>query len=316
VSVSEAMEAPAATAGLDYEVVIPDMQINRSANFTMGVKFKVTEACDATGILFQVDPNEALFTGWRIALYRKSDQALLASSYPATVTGGVNRVPFTAPVPLLPDVVYLSVSYNPPGSYGFLHSAAYVGPMVSGPLRILQNNEDGASTGMYASGDVYPATEWASTLCGSPTPLVTVPGPAAPPTGGLAAVMQEIAAALATITAEIPDLQIYPYLNSNPTPPSLDIYPGAPFQTGAGFGVGQSQVWFAIRARVSTADQEAGMKLLLRMMDPTDPASVEAAIADSATVTPEGVSEFREYQEDSSTSGRLLGCEWRVSTFL
>ena len=80
-----------------------------------------------------------------------------------------------------------------------------------------------------------------------------------------------------------------PVPQPNPTPPALDIYPGAPFQTGAGFGVGQSQVWFTIRARVSTADQEAAMQLLLRMMDPNDPAIVEAAIADTAAVTPEGV---------------------------
>jgi hypothetical protein len=132
----------------------------------------------------------------------------------------------------------------------------------------------------------------------------------------LSGTMEAIAAALQPLAAEIDGLQVYAYLNSNPTPPSLDIYPGAPFQTGAGFGVGQSQVWFAIRARVSTADPEAGMKLLLRMMDPNDSASVEAAIADTAAVTPEGVSEFREYLEDSSANGRLLGCEWRVSTFL
>ena len=132
----------------------------------------------------------------------------------------------------------------------------------------------------------------------------------------LAETMEAIADALQPLSSEVEGLQVYAYLNSNPTPPSLDIYPGAPFQTGAGFGVGQSQVWFTIRARVSTADQEAGMKLLLRMMDPNDAASVEAAIADTATVSPEGVSEFREYLEDSSTNGRLLGCEWRVSTFL
>ena len=132
----------------------------------------------------------------------------------------------------------------------------------------------------------------------------------------LAETMQEIASALEPISAQIEGLQVYPYLLSNPTPPALDIYPGAPFQTGAGFGVGQSQVWFTIRARVSTADQEAGMELLLRMMDPNDPASVEAAIAETAAVTPEGVSEFREYVEDTASNGRLLGCEWRVSTFL
>ena len=128
--------------------------------------------------------------------------------------------------------------------------------------------------------------------------------------------MEAIADALQPIATEIPGLQIYPYLNSNPTPPSLDVYPGDPFQTGAGFGVGESQLYFTIRGRVSTADQEAGQKLLLRMLDPSDAASVEAAIADISTVVPEGVSGFREYLEDTAANGRLLGCEWRVSTFL
>jgi hypothetical protein len=126
----------------------------------------------------------------------------------------------------------------------------------------------------------------------------------------------EMAEALDPLTLEIAGLQIVPYLNTNPTPPSIDIYPGAPFQTGAGFGVGSSQIWWTVRARVTTVDQQAGYQLLLRMMDPNDPASVEAALADTATVTPEGVSEFREYVEQPAENGRLLGCEWRVSTFL
>jgi len=132
----------------------------------------------------------------------------------------------------------------------------------------------------------------------------------------LIAGMEQIAAALQTIAAQIDGLQVYPYLLANPTPPALDIYPSAPFQTGAGMGVGSSQAFFTIRARVSTADQESAMLLLLRLMDPNDSASVEAAIADTAAMTPEGVSEFREYLEDTSTNGRLLGCEWRVSQFL
>lgn len=127
---------------------------------------------------------------------------------------------------------------------------------------------------------------------------------------------RDIATALSMLEDEIPGLQVYPFLNSNPTPPSLDVYPGSPFQTGAGFGVGNSQVWFTVRARVATADQEAAMILLLSMMDPDDPASVEKALEDVATVTPEGVTEFREYLEDSATNGRLLGCEWRVTAFL
>jgi hypothetical protein len=132
----------------------------------------------------------------------------------------------------------------------------------------------------------------------------------------LAQLQQAIADALQPLTAQIAGLQVYGYLNPNPTPPSLDVYPGDPFQTGAGFGVGQSRVHFTVRARVATADQQAGQQLLLRLLDPQDAASVEAALADAAVVIPEGVSGFREYVEEAATDGRLLGCEWRVSAFL
>lgn len=132
----------------------------------------------------------------------------------------------------------------------------------------------------------------------------------------VAELMVAIGAALDPIADEIDGLQVVPYMNLNPTPPSLDLYPGDPFQTGAGFGAGESQVFFAVRARVSTADQEAGQKLLLRLLDPGDAASVEAALEDVATVVPEGVSGFREYLEDTASNGRLLGCEWRVTAFL
>lgn len=136
--------------------------------------------------------------------------------------------------------------------------------------------------------------------------------------------MQDIATALDPLRLEIPGLQIVPMLNPNPTPPSIDVFPAIPFQTGAGFGrldaEGRfrpaAELFFAIRARVSVADNESGQTLLLRMLDPSDLMSVEAAIADTATVTPEGVSEYREYDEDVATNGRLLGCEWRVATFL
>jgi hypothetical protein len=132
----------------------------------------------------------------------------------------------------------------------------------------------------------------------------------------LAQLQAAIADALRPLESEIEGLQVYGFLNANPSPPSLDVYPGDPFQTGAGFGVGQSQVYFTIRARVSTADQEGGQRQLLRMLDPQDTASVEAALADVAVAVPEGVSGFREYLEEASSDGRLLGCEWRVSAFL
>jgi hypothetical protein len=125
-----------------------------------------------------------------------------------------------------------------------------------------------------------------------------------------------IAAALVPLGAEIDGLQVLGrgMLNPNPTPPSLDVYPGDPFLTGAGMGVGQSRAYFTIRARVGTADSEAGQRLLVRLLDPQDPASVEAAVQDVAVVVPDGTSGFREY--DAGEGNRLLGAEWRVSQFL
>ena len=35
------------------------------------------------------------------------------------------------------------------------------------------------------------------------------------------------------VGSEIDGVQVTGYLNTNPTPPSIDVYPGDPFQTGA-----------------------------------------------------------------------------------
>lgn len=130
-------------------------------------------------------------------------------------------------------------------------------------------------------------------------------------------VWQELADALEPLTTVVDGLQVYGFWNDNPTPPSLDVYPGDPFQDGSAFGVDQSTVYFTVRLRVGTADLQAAQLLLLRMLDPADAASVEAALAadDTAYVVPEGVSGFREYGEDSGSSERMLGCEWRVRAF-
>jgi hypothetical protein len=124
-------------------------------------------------------------------------------------------------------------------------------------------------------------------------------------------------AALQPLTVEIPELQVYGYWNRNPTPPSIDIYPGEPFQEGAGYGVSDKRIYWTIRARVSVADQEAGTRLLLRLLDTNDPASVEAALADQdvAVIGSDGsVSGFRNYTDVGDTD--LLGAEWRVEMFV
>jgi hypothetical protein len=130
--------------------------------------------------------------------------------------------------------------------------------------------------------------------------------------------VDEMAAALDPVVAELPGLQVYPYWNSNPTPPSIDFYPGETFQVGAGFGTTEKLVSFTVRARVSTADEASAQVLLLRLLDPGDPASVEAALAaiDVVVGNDGEVSGYRQYGEDSAASVRMLGCEWRVEAFL
>jgi hypothetical protein len=133
----------------------------------------------------------------------------------------------------------------------------------------------------------------------------------------LAEAVDAMTTALQPLRTQIPELQIYGYFNRNPTPPSLDIYPGEPFQEGAGFGVGDKRVYWTVRARVSIADQEAGTLLLLRLLDTSDAASVEAALAaaDTAVIGNDGsVSGFRTYTDVGDTD--MLGAEWRVEMFV
>ena len=121
-----------------------------------------------------------------------------------------------------------------------------------------------------------------------------------------------------TANPVIADLQVDARLNPNPTPPSIDIYPGTPFTEAIAFGRTSRQYWFTVRARVSTADNEGGQDLLLSMMDDGSSESVEAAIvsireyAGAKLGDIEGPSEFGVFR-DSGGEESLLGCTWRVA---
>jgi len=130
--------------------------------------------------------------------------------------------------------------------------------------------------------------------------------------GTLLEISEALAAALEPLRTGIPELQITAHMNVNPTQPSIDIYPGDPFQEAAGFGLDPT-LFFTVRARVSTADQAAGQARLLQLLEPGG--GVEAALYNDAAlegVAVEGVSGFTEYLDDAVDNGRLLGCEWRV----
>ena len=134
-------------------------------------------------------------------------------------------------------------------------------------------------------------------------------------------VVEAMADALEPIRTAIPGIQIHGYLVGNPTPPTLDIYPGDPFfQTHSGFG-DDIEAYFTVRARTGTADPDAGQQVLYRLLDPRAAESVQAALeadqtlggtVQSVDVVGEGVTGFREYLEDPVSNGRLIGCEWRI----
>lgn len=135
----------------------------------------------------------------------------------------------------------------------------------------------------------------------------------------LIGIADAFAAALEPLTTEIPDLQITAFQNPNPSPPSLDIYPGDPFQTELSFGEGSAELFWTIRARMTTADQQAGQQTLLRLLDPAG--GVQGALyydttlggtVDQAAIVTEGVSGLRPYLVDPSTGEQITGCEWRV----
>lgn len=136
--------------------------------------------------------------------------------------------------------------------------------------------------------------------------------------------MDELAATLEAVVGPAvaeTEFQVVGRLNPNPTPPSIDIYPGDPFRdtTTAGFQETGGELLFTVRARVTTIDNTAGQNLLLRLMDDADDISIAGTLMDDQTlnglassVYVEGNTGYTRYLDGGADSGGLLGCEWRV----
>ena len=133
-------------------------------------------------------------------------------------------------------------------------------------------------------------------------------------------VMEEMASQLVS-ELTITDLQVVGGIRiSAPTPPTIDIYPpdDEPFYTPSGFGTGDYDFVFIVRARVTTADQPTGQKALLAMMDPNQAESVARALESDTTLsgkaqdlTVDAPSNYGLYADAAHRDG-LLGCTWRT----
>lgn len=112
-------------------------------------------------------------------------------------------------------------------------------------------------------------------------------------------------------------LQVVAYWNNNPTPPSIDVYPADPFQEAFRMR-GDMDMRFIVRARVHTADEEAGQKVLMAMMNSSGDNSMGQAIMQDKTLGGKcgglGIEEVGGFQlmVDVGGEGSYLGALWTV----
>jgi hypothetical protein len=114
-------------------------------------------------------------------------------------------------------------------------------------------------------------------------------------------------------------VQVWPFLNMNPTPPSIDIYPGDPAgeSDATGFGEQRRASIFTVRARI-TGDHQASQKFILRLIDPSDALCVEDVLMEDQTLNSVASSVFVDVPSglisfvDSGQQGAMMGVLWRV----
>lgn len=122
---------------------------------------------------------------------------------------------------------------------------------------------------------------------------------------GLAEMMEQIAATLVPLAAEIPGLQVTAFLNPAATPPSIDMYPSPVSGTPVTYRDGWEET-VTVRARVTTPDDTAGQLVLLSLMDIAGPSSVIAALRTDSRFAVDERTGYQQY------AGDFLGCEWTV----
>ena len=132
----------------------------------------------------------------------------------------------------------------------------------------------------------------------------------------IAEAVDAIVVALEPLAAEIDGLQVNGYFNPQASPPCLDVYPDSPFQEGSGFGVSSKKIRWVVRARVSNADPRAASDTLYRLLDGTDAASVEAALANVDVWVPDDGSVDGMVTFTDDNQGDLIGARWRVVQFV
>jgi hypothetical protein len=140
------------------------------------------------------------------------------------------------------------------------------------------------------------------------------------------ATLEDIRTALAAaLDAAIDDVQISPYMLTNPTPPAIHIYPTEiDYDLASQVALGAFAMWkFTVQALVGLTTDQGAQKVLDAMLAPSGDRSVKAAVEADRSLggavqdcRVETATGYRIYSFETAVGalrGPLLGCEWTVA---
>lgn len=119
------------------------------------------------------------------------------------------------------------------------------------------------------------------------------------------------------LTDGIDELQVKPYMLTNPSPPSAHLWPSGPVDFDATMQRGADEWLFTLQVFVAEGVSESSQVRLDEYLEPFGPRSVKAVLeadetlgglVDDVTVTE--ASGYRRYLTEGR--GPVLGCEWTV----
>jgi Domain of unknown function (DUF4082) len=158
---------PKASISIDSVDVPFDTQSGGTYEF--GSRYKFLSAGYCTGIKFFHYSGDTTASGMVVSLWDSASNALLAQKSVASPTPGAwNSIFFDTPVAVVTNTNYI-VSVWYPGRT-FVYQTTWPGTaMVSGNVRLVANGEDdGTTSGRYATAHGFPANQWTSTAVASP----------------------------------------------------------------------------------------------------------------------------------------------------
>lgn len=130
--------------------------------------------------------------------------------------------------------------------------------------------------------------------------------------------LADIRQGLADRLDTIPDIQVSPYVLSNPTPPAAHLFPET-VEYDMTFGRGHDDWFFTVQAFVGMTGDIAAQINLDRMLAPSGESSVKEALETGPAIT--GVQDVHVlscagYRIYTRPTGDVLGAEWRVRVLL